>query len=109
MRMCQLTSDHRGRHIPRRNPSTYMTGAPMQEYRHASKKESLLRGSTSVGSFLFPYPLRIAAWARWACPDRLELSTAMMTLVFCDSLVAWSHSRLITISISGEPRSRSEN
>jgi hypothetical protein len=28
----------------------------------------------------------------WACPDRLELYTAMMTLAFCDSLVAWLHS-----------------
>jgi hypothetical protein len=49
----QLNGDHRGRRIPRRNRSTFMTGTPMQEYRHASNKELLLTGSTSVRSFLF--------------------------------------------------------
>ena len=54
MQMCQLGSDHDGRHTLRRNRSTFITGAPMKEYRHASNKGLLLKGLRSAPSFLSP-------------------------------------------------------
>ena len=52
MWMCRLSSDHLSRHTPRRSRFTFMTGAPMKEYRHASKKGIAAQG-LDLGPLVF--------------------------------------------------------
>ena len=71
---------------PRRYHSTFMTGAAMQRCRERLKQGIAAHG-LDVGPLVF-VPLTTPhrrLGPRWACPDRLERSTATMTLAFCGS------------------------